>query len=91
MVSTPQMAAAEIFYGFEAYYEEFPASRRVYPMVLKELYDADVVSEQGLLGHYTQDLPSPGFSEAKAAAKPFLAWLQEGSESGSGSDSDSSG
>merc|ERR1711904_627688 len=76
LASTPQMDAGDILGAFELYYVTSPKLIKQYPMVLKELYDADIVSEQHLLKHYEQDLSSEGFSEAKAAAKPFLDWLQ---------------
>merc|ERR1711998_82633 len=76
LATTPQMNAGEILGAFELYYVTSPKLIKQYPMVLKELYDADIVSEQQLLKHYEQDLSSEGFSEAKAAAKPFLDWLQ---------------
>ena len=76
LASTPQMAAGDILAAFELYYVTSPKLIKQYPMVLKELYDADIVSEQQLLKHYEQDLSSEGFTEAKAAAKPFLDWLQ---------------
>lgn len=94
MVSSPPMPASDILYGFEVYYVTNPGNLRMYPMVLKQLYDGDVVSEEALLAHYAQSSDSPGFDAALAAAKPFLEWMQEGgsdsdSDSGSGSDSDS--
>merc|ERR1712193_413428 len=76
LASTPQMDAGDILAASELYYVTSPKLIKQYPMVLKELYDADIVSEQQLLKHYEQDLSSEGFSEAKAAAKPFLDWLQ---------------
>merc|ERR1712134_153697 len=76
LASTPQMDAGDILAAFELYYVTSPKLIKQYPMVLKELYDADIVSEQHLLKHYEQDLSSEGFTEAKAAAKPFLDWLQ---------------
>merc|ERR1712182_152857 len=75
LASTPQMDAGDILAAFELYYVTSPKLIKQYPMVLKELYDADIVSEQQLLAHYNQDLSSEGFSEAKSAAKPFLDWL----------------
>merc|ERR1711937_520400 len=81
LASTPQMDAGDILAAFELYYVTSPKLIKQYPMVLKELYDADIVSEQQLLKHYEQDLSSEGFSEAKAAAKPFLDWLQTADDS----------
>merc|ERR1712072_970100 len=79
MASTPKMAASEILYAFEVYYVENPKNLKQYPMCLKELYSADLVSESDLNGHYGKSLETEGFAEAKAAAKPFLDWLtQEG-------------
>merc|ERR1711939_92974 len=76
LASTPQMDAGDILAAFELYYVTSPKLIKQYPMVLKELYDGDIVSEQQLLKHYEQDLSSEGFAEAKTAAKPFLDWLQ---------------
>jgi len=75
LASTPQMSAGDILAAFELYYVTSPKLIKQYPMVLKEIYDGDIVSEQALLGHYGQDLSSEGFSEAKTAGKPFLDWL----------------
>merc|ERR1712098_529624 len=72
IASKPVMPQSEICYGFEVYYETNPGSRKMYPMVLKELYDASLFTEQGLLSHYAGTHDSPGFDEAKEAAKPFL-------------------
>merc|ERR1711907_105692 len=76
LATTPKMDAGDILAAFELYYVTSPKLIKQYPMVLKELYDADIVLEQQLLKHYEQDLSSEGFSEAKAAAKPFLEWLR---------------
>merc|ERR1712124_71499 len=76
LASTPQMDAGDIFAAFELYYVTSPKLIKQYPNVLKELYDADIVSEQQLLTHYEKDLSSDGFSAAKTAAKPFLEWLK---------------
>merc|ERR1711907_821623 len=62
LASTPQMSAGDILAAFELYYVTSPKLIKQYPMVLKEIYDADIVSEQDLLGHYGQDLSSEGFS-----------------------------
>merc|ERR1712118_622302 len=75
LASTPQMDAGDILAAFELYYVTSPKLIKQYPMVLKEIYDGDIVSEQDLLGHYGQDLSSEGFSGAKTAGKPFLDWL----------------
>merc|ERR1711907_889912 len=76
LASTPQMSAGDILAAFELYYVTSPKLIKQYPMVLKEIYDADIVSEQQLLKHYDQDLSSEGFADAKTAAKPFLEWLR---------------
>merc|ERR1719238_1640112 len=90
LASTPQMDAGDILAAFELYYVTSPKLIKQYPMVLKELYDADIVSEQQLLKHYEQDLSSEGFSEAKAAAKPFLDWLQTADDDSDEDDDDDS-
>ena len=88
LASTPQMDAGDILAAFELYYVTSPKLIKQYPMVLKELYDADIVSEQHLLKHYEQDLSSEGFTEAKAAAKPFLDWLQTADDDSDDDDDD---
>jgi len=90
LASTPQMDAGDILAAFELYYVTSPKLIKQYPMVLKELYDADIVSEQQLLKHYEQDLSSEGFAEAKAAAKPFLDWLQTADDDSDEDDDDDS-
>ena len=45
-------------------------------MVLKALYDAELVSEGSLIKRYTATLDAEGFAEAKKRAKPFIEWLQ---------------
>jgi len=80
LISTPQMPPADILYAFEVYYKQNPTSVKKYAMVLKELYDADLVKEEQLLAHYGTDRTTDGFEAAKAAAKPFLEWLQKDDE-----------
>ena len=61
-------------------------------MVLKVLYDEDLVSEEDMLEFYKRDdddvdeEENPGFKSAKDFAAPFLSWLEEDSDD---SDSDS--
>merc|ERR1712224_668101 len=88
LASTPQMSAGDILAAFELYYVTSPKLIKQYPMVLKEIYDADIVSEQDLLGHYGQDLTSEGFSGAKTAGKPFLDWLATADDDDSEEDED---
>merc|ERR1712216_936470 len=80
LISTPQMPPADILYAFEVYYKQNPTSVKKYAMVLKELYDADLVKEEQLLAHYGTDRTTDGFEAAKAAAKPFLEWLEKDDE-----------
>jgi len=88
LASTPKMEAGDILAAFELYYVTSPKLIKQYPNVLKELYDGDILSEQDLLQHYEQDTSSDGFSEAKAAAKPFLDWLQTADDSDDDDDDD---
>merc|ERR1712139_633834 len=88
LAATPQMSPGDILAAFELYYATSAKMIKQYPMVLKELYDGDIVSEKQLLEHYDQDLSSDGFSEAKKAAKPFLDWLQEDEEDSDDDDDD---
>merc|ERR1719327_1268542 len=67
LASTPQMELGDILAAFELYYVTSPKLIKQYPMVLKEIYDGDMLSEQQLLEHYGKDLSSEGFSEAKTA------------------------
>jgi translation initiation factor 5 len=91
LVSTPPMSVAEILYAFEVYYVENPKNRKQYPMVLKEVYGADLLPEAELLRHYGKQLDSEGFEEAKGAAQPFLDWLQQEDSESSDDDDDEDG
>merc|ERR1712110_1287267 len=54
-----------------------------YPMVLKALFDDDLVKEEELLEHYdSEDVDSKGFPDAKRQAAPFLEWLRNAEEEG---------
>jgi len=65
LATTPKMDAGDILAAFELYYVTSPKLIKQYPMVLKELYDADIVSEQELLKHYE---------------KAFFGWVQRSQE-----------
>jgi len=62
---------------FELYYAKNPTvSTKDYPMILKALYDQDVLSEGSLIRRYSSSLETEGFAEAKKRAKPFIEWLK---------------
>merc|ERR1712224_881106 len=88
LATTPVMDAGDILGAFELYYVTSPKLIKQYPMVLKELYDGDILSEQNLLKYYENDSSSDGFTEAKTAAKPFLDWLQTADDDDSDDDDD---
>ena len=78
----------------------FPALQRKFPIVLKNLYDADALDEDVIIGwfegppkHRFQE-PEVGAAAAeqlRAAAKPLYVWLKEAEASGDDSgDSDDS-
>jgi len=86
IIQNGNMSPEDILWGFEVYLVNNPATKKMYPVTLKGLYDAEIVTEEQFLKHYMGNLSTPGFATAKKAAKPFLDWLQEASED---SDSDS--
>merc|ERR1712110_501988 len=76
------MSCPDFLWGFETYLAENP-SIKGYPMVLKALFDDDMVKEEELLEHYdSEDVDSKGFPDAKRQATPFLEWLRNAEEEG---------
>jgi len=89
LVSSPVMKVGDILYAFEVYYIVNPAAIGKYPMVLKELYESDLVGDKDLIQHYEQDsCDNPGFDacKKKVVDAKFLDWLKQDDED---SDSDS--
>ena len=79
--------------GVCAVYERYFSLRhnsviKDYPLILKSLYDADLVSENSLIKRYSSEGKSEwlGFQEAKKRATPFIEWLKAEDDS---DDSDS--
>jgi translation initiation factor eIF-2B subunit epsilon len=54
--------------------------RKVYPQVLHQLYDQDVLEEGILLWWHAQPSPSPADQAMKALATPLITWLKEADE-----------
>merc|ERR1712110_84643 len=77
------MSCPDFLWGFETYLVENPVSLKGYPMVLKALFDDDLLKEEELLEHYdSEDVDSKGFPDAKKQATPFLEWLRNAEEEG---------
>ena len=86
---TKSMDVDDILYGFQLYFHVNESLGKKYAMVLKVLYDEDVVEEDDMLKYYDgEHLEEPGFDKAKEFAAPFLSWLRENSDDES-SDEDS--
>jgi len=77
------MSPSDVLWAFEVHLNANPTGEQCYAMVLKHLYDSDIVEEEPLLEHYRGDLATPGFVAAKKAAVPFLQWLETAEESSS--------
>merc|ERR1712187_376545 len=77
--SNANMSTADVLWAFDTYLKANPGVAKAFPMVLKLLYDEDILEEKQLLEYYNEDVGEgePGFEDAKAAAAPFLKWLQE--------------
>jgi len=78
-----QLVAAEHLLGVTLH-----GRAREAPLVLKALYDADLVEEDLILAWYRKtnaggvlDVPESAAKEVRAAAKPFVEWLEEASDS----------
>merc|ERR1719375_603699 len=75
LMSKGNMPATDVLWAFDVYLEanqEFKA--RTFAMVLKALYDEDLLEESDILSHYNG---GAGTDKAKKAAEPFLEWLQK--------------
>ena len=79
-----QLVAAEHLVGVAA-----PGRVRETPLMLKAMYDADLVEEDLILAWFNKasaasvlGVPSEAAAAVRAAAKPFVEWLEE-AESGS--------
>jgi len=73
------------------YLEANSKALKVYPLVLKVIYDEDWASEEDILGYYNGDSRSdPSFDDARKTAAPFLKWLQTESDDDSDSNDDDS-
>merc|ERR1712070_151084 len=73
---SPVLKGEDILWAFNVYLEAHSESVKAFPMVLKALYDEDIVEEAMILAYYNGDEKGPGFDAAKNAAGPFLQWLQ---------------
>jgi len=93
-IANASMPVEDTLWAFHLYIHINKECVKGFPMVLKALYDADMVKDKELLKYY-EDGDSdegPGFEVAKKAAAPFLRWLEtpeSDSGSGSGSEEDS--
>jgi len=67
------------------------------PLLLKSLFDAEVVDDQSICGWFTGEITATQLStapaadalaQAKIASKPLVDWLEEDSDSEAGSDSE---
>merc|ERR1712122_52216 len=87
-VAKGSMLFVEWIWGFEAYLAANPRAAKTWAMMLKVLYDADLAEEEDFLEHYGDgDCDNPGFAASRKAAKPFLEWLAQESDSSDSSDS----
>lgn len=80
---TALLAGIEVFAGVT-----FPAARKDVALVLKKLYDSDVVEEEKILEWFdagaevNSDLgvPKEGGEAVREQAKPFVEWLRSAEE-----------
>jgi translation initiation factor 5 len=80
---TALLAGIEVFAGVT-----FPAARKDVALVLKKLYDSDVVEEEKILEWFdagaecNSDLgvPKEGGDAVRQQAKPFVEWLRSAEE-----------
>merc|ERR1712187_789507 len=82
LATNANMPTADILWAFDTYLKANPGSAKAFPMVLKLLFDEDLIEEKPLLEYYEDDVgeSEPGFEDAKTAAAPFLKWLQTAEE-----------
>ena len=78
---------------------KYPKLLKFFPVILKHLYDEDLVDEEVLL-EWASDYTRNDFSseqslitletleQLKAAARPFITWLQQAEEEGDDGDED---
>lgn len=87
LLSTPALEPPDALWAFNVYVEAHPEATKSFALVLKALYDEDILEEKPLLAYYeTCGAEVPGFEAAKKAAGPFLQWLQTAESEDSDSD-----
>jgi len=80
-----------MMWGFELYISEHLDCLKGFPMVLKALYDMDLVVEDNFLPYYNDSKANKGHSghdDVHKVIAPFAQWLSENSDSEDDSDSD---
>ncbi|EFN56072.1 hypothetical protein CHLNCDRAFT_145571 [Chlorella variabilis] len=72
---------------------ELPERSREAPLVLKALYDSDVVAEELILAWFHKataggvlEVPAEGGARVREAARPFVEWLEQDTETESDSE-----
>eukprot|EP00392_Amoebophrya_sp_AT5.2_P010614 g10679.t1 len=90
VVKEDKIPMRDLMWGFEMYLSEHEGCLKQFPMVLKALYDLDLVEEENFLPYYNDTKANkdvPGHGAVHKVCKPFAEWLAENSDSDDGSDS----
>jgi len=99
VLAAVKIPAGDVLWCFDAYLSRSDNEKSVktFPLVLKEIYDEEWVSEASMTKYYDDDegAGEPGFDAAKKSGAPFITWLKtveesdDDDEDGSGSEEDS--
>jgi len=86
VIDNGHMSGGEILWAFEIYLGVHTNLGKAYALIMKALYEEDVVEEEELIAHYGEDckeLDHPGFQEALAFTTPLIEWLQQSDDESS--------
>merc|ERR1712139_489487 len=87
LISNPALEPPDVLWAFSVYVEAHPEATKSFAMMLKALYDEDILEETPLIAYYGScEDEGPGFEVAKKAGAPFLHWLQTADYEDSDSD-----
>jgi len=76
VIKNASMPPKDILWAFEVFFVNNASTEKSIPVTYKGLYDSDLVKDEEFLAHYKGNPKTPGFDNAKKAAKPFLEWLE---------------
>ncbi|CAD7923951.1 unnamed protein product [Amoebophrya sp. A120] len=84
VVREDKIPMKDLMWAFELYISEHEACLKGFPMVLKAMYDMDLIEEENFLPYYNDPKANknhPGHDAVHKIVKPFAEWLAENSDS----------